>query len=78
MGMSNERRRNAAFFDSAILSNRAGECLAFTRFIFAFSTYKDSSNLEQVFAKGDGDCFRAVGGAYFREDGGEVLLDGIG
>jgi hypothetical protein len=50
MGMSDERRRNAAFFDSAILSNRAGECLAFTRFIFAFSTYKDSSNLEQMFA----------------------------
>ena len=24
MGMSDERRRNAAFFDSAILSNRAG------------------------------------------------------
>ena len=29
---------------------------------------------EQVFAQGDGDGFRAVGGAYFREDGREVLL----
>ena len=63
MGMSDERRRNAAFFDSAILSNRAGECLAFTRFIFAFSTYKDSSNLEQVLAEGDGHRLRTVRGA---------------
>ena len=62
MGMSDERRRNAAFFDSAILSNRAGECLAFTRFIFAFSTYKDSSNLEQVLAERDGNRLGSVCG----------------
>lgn len=63
MGMSDERRRNAAFFDSAILSNRAGGCFASVRFVFAFSTYKDSSNLEQVLAEGDGHRLRTVRGA---------------
>ena len=62
MGMSDERRRNAAFFDSASLSNRAGGCFASVRFVFAFSTYKGSSNLEQVLAERDGNRLGSVCG----------------